>query len=54
MLEVDDVKNEPLNILKIIVDHRVNEYIEDDNLAGLTLILQSLKDRLCVMSLTTS
>ena len=27
--EVDDVENEQLNILEIVVDHRVDEHIED-------------------------
>ncbi|KAA0054789.1 uncharacterized protein E6C27_scaffold437G00740 [Cucumis melo var. makuwa] len=28
--EVDDVENEYLNILEIVVSHRVDEHIEDD------------------------
>ena len=32
MPEVDDVEKEQLNILKIVVDHRVDEHIEDDTL----------------------
>ena len=31
-VEMDDVENEQLNVLKIVVDHRVDEHIEDDNL----------------------
>ncbi|KAA0035765.1 uncharacterized protein E6C27_scaffold403G00400 [Cucumis melo var. makuwa] len=30
--EVNDVENEQLNVLKIVVEHRVGEYIEDDTL----------------------
>ncbi|KAA0060542.1 uncharacterized protein E5676_scaffold420G00540 [Cucumis melo var. makuwa] len=30
--EVDDVENEQQNILKIVVDHRVDEHIEDGTL----------------------
>ena len=32
MPDVDDVENEQLNILKIVVGHRVDEHIEDDTL----------------------
>ena len=32
--EVDDVENEQLNVLEIVVSHRVDEYIEDDTLCG--------------------
>ena len=31
MSEVDDVKNEQSNVLKIVVGHWVDEHIEDDN-----------------------
>ncbi|KAA0063930.1 uncharacterized protein E5676_scaffold1827G00090 [Cucumis melo var. makuwa] len=30
--EVDDVENEQLNVLEIVVGHRVDEHIEDDTL----------------------
>ena len=32
MPKVDDVENEQLNVLKIIVGHRVDEHIKDDTL----------------------
>ncbi|TYK16299.1 gamma-aminobutyrate transaminase POP2 [Cucumis melo var. makuwa] len=32
MPEVDDVENEDLNVLEIVVSHRVDEHIEDDTL----------------------
>ncbi|TYK00218.1 uncharacterized protein E5676_scaffold1582G00100 [Cucumis melo var. makuwa] len=32
MPEVDDVKNEYLNVLEIVVNHRVDEHIKDDTL----------------------
>ena len=30
--EVDDIKNEQLNVIEIVVDHRVDQHIEDDTL----------------------
>ena len=55
MPEVDDVENEYLNVLKIVVSHRVDEHNEDDTLCRTDVDpTKSLKDRLCVMSLTTS
>ncbi|KAA0057443.1 uncharacterized protein E5676_scaffold216G001260 [Cucumis melo var. makuwa] len=35
MPEVDDVENEQLNVLEIIVDHQVDEHIEDDTICRL-------------------
>ena len=32
MPEVDDVENEHLNVLEIVVSHRVDNHIEDDTL----------------------
>ena len=32
--KVDDVENEQLNVLKIVVDHQVDEHIEDDILCS--------------------
>lgn len=32
VLEVEDVKNEQLNVLEIVVGHRMDEQIEDDTL----------------------
>ena len=32
MSKVDDVENEQLNILEIVVGHRLDEHIEDDTL----------------------
>ncbi|TYK25893.1 gamma-aminobutyrate transaminase POP2 [Cucumis melo var. makuwa] len=52
--EVDDVENEDLNILESL---SAIEWMSTSRMTlypGLTLIPQSLKDRLCVMSLTTS
>ena len=51
---MEDVENEQLKVLKIVVERRVDEHIEDDTRADLTLILHCLKDLLCVISLTTS
>ncbi|TYK15306.1 CACTA en-spm transposon protein [Cucumis melo var. makuwa] len=54
MPEVDDVENEHQNVLEIVVSHRVISTSRMTLCAGLTLILQLLKGRLCVVSLTTS
>ncbi|KAA0035844.1 CACTA en-spm transposon protein [Cucumis melo var. makuwa] len=52
--EVEDVENGQINVLEIVVSHQVDDHIEDTLCEELTLIPQSLKDRLCIMSLTTS
>lgn len=35
MLEVDDVKDQQLNVFEIVVGHHVDDYIEDDTLCKL-------------------
>ncbi|KAA0065870.1 nucleosome assembly protein 1 [Cucumis melo var. makuwa] len=35
--EVDDVKNQQLNVLKIVIGHRVDDHIEDDTLCILDI-----------------
>ena len=44
MPEVKDAENDQLNVLKIIVEHHVDEHvIEDDTLVGLKLIILFIK-----------
>ncbi|KAA0056817.1 CACTA en-spm transposon protein [Cucumis melo var. makuwa] len=50
----DDVENEHLNVLEIVVSHRVDDHIEDDTLCRTDVDPTIVKDRLYVMSLTTS
>ena len=52
--EVEDVQNDHINIVEVVVSHQVDDHIEDDTLCRTDVDPTIVKDRLCVMSLTTS
>ena len=51
--KVDDVENEHLNVLEIVVSHRVDKHIEDDTLC-MTKVDPTIVERLVVHHVTNN